>query len=95
MKAKRVFISSILLFLVLIVGCSNGIKNEGNKIIVEKQVAGTDKYELYHEIKDDKEVKKIKNILNSTIWENAKVSMAKPPDYRFHFEGISAKNKSN
>lgn len=77
------------------VGCSNGIKNEGNKIIVEKQVIGTDKYELYHEIKDDKEVKKIKDILSGNIWENAKVSMAKPPDYRFNFEGISAKNKSN
>jgi hypothetical protein len=79
------------MFLVLMVGCSNGIKNEGNKVVVEKQVDGTDKYKLYNEIKDSKEVQNAKDILNSIKWENAKVNMAHPPEYKFHFEDTNSK----
>jgi hypothetical protein len=73
------------------VGCSKGIKNEENKIVVEKQVNGTNKYELYNEIKDSKEVQNAKDILNSIKWENAKVSMAYPPEYKFHFQHTNSK----
>lgn len=91
MRTNKIFIVFIAMFLVLMVGCSNGIKNEGNKIVVEKQVNGTDKYELYNEIKDSKEVQNAKDILNSIKWENAKVSMAYPPKYKFHFEDTNSK----
>jgi hypothetical protein len=79
------------MFLVLIVGCSNGIKNDGNKIVVEKHVNGSYKYELYNEIKDSKEVQNAKDILNSIEWETAKVDMADLPEYIFHFEDINSK----
>lgn len=91
MKTNKVFIVFIAILLFLIVGCSSGIKNDGNKIVVEKQVSGSDKYELYIEIKDKKEVQNLKNNLNSISWENAKVSMAYPPYYKFHFEDNKGK----
>jgi hypothetical protein len=61
------------------VGCSNEIKNEGNKIVVEK----------LNEISDSKEVQKVKNILDSIRWENVAVSMAYPPHYKFYFEDFN------
>jgi len=82
---------AIFLVLLLIAGCSNSVKNEGNKIVVEKQVNGTDKYELYNEIKDSKEVQNAKDILNSIKWEDAKVNMVHPPEYKFHFEDTNSK----
>lgn len=74
-------------------GCSMGIKNYGDKIVVEKQVDGWDKYEFYNEIRVAKEVKKAKNILQGVKWENAKVNMAYPPEYKFHFEDSKSKTK--
>lgn len=77
------------MFLVLLVGCSNGTKIAGDKIVVGK----TDKYEYYNKIKDSKEVQKVKDILDSISWENAKLSMVSPPHYKFHFEDTSEKQK--
>lgn len=95
MKTNKTFVVFIAIFLVLIAGCSNGIKNEGNKIVVEKRVGEADKYEYYNEIKDSKEVQKVKDILTNISWENAKVNMAYPPHYKFHFEDTNEKNKLN
>lgn len=99
MKTNKIFICLISIFLVLTVGCTNGtknernrIKNEGNKIIVEKRVGEADKYEYYNEIEDSKEVQNAKDILNTISWENAKVSMAYPPHYKFHFEDTNSKS---
>jgi len=87
----------ISIFLVLMVGCTNHIKNEGNKIVVEKRVGEADKYENYNEIKDSKEVQNIKGILNNIDWGNAKVkvSMVSPPHYKFHFEDTTEKQELN
>ncbi|MDP4145369.1 MAG: hypothetical protein Q8936_12945 [Bacillota bacterium] len=95
MKVNKIFIFFMSMFLVLMVGCSNGIKNEGNKIVVEKQINSSDKYELYNEVKDSKEVQNAKNILNSIKWQNAKVNMVRRADYTFHFEDTNGKQKSN
>lgn len=95
MKTNKIFIVFISMFLVLLVGCSNGTKIAGDKIVVEKQVGKTDKYEYYNKIKDSKEVQKVKDILDSISWENAKVDMVSPPHYKFHFEDTSEKQKSS
>jgi hypothetical protein len=99
LKTNKIFIFLISIFLVLTVGCANGtknesnrIKNEGNKIIVEKRVGEADKYEYYNEIKDSKEVQNAKDILDTISWENAKASMAYPPHYKFHFEDTNSKS---
>jgi hypothetical protein len=98
LKTNKIFIFLISIFLVLTAGCTNGIKNErngvknqGDKIIVEKRVGETDKYEYYNEIKGSKEVQKVKDILDSTNWENAKVSMPYHSHYKFHFEDTNSK----
>ena len=87
----------ISIFLVLMVGCTNRINNEENKIVVEKRVGESDKYENYNEIKDSKEVQNIKDILDSIDWGNVKVKvgMASPPHYKFHFEGTTEKQELN
>jgi hypothetical protein len=98
LKTNKIFIVFISIFLVLIVGCTNGIKNEGNKIVVEKRVSKvseSDKYEYYNEVKDNNEVQNIKDILNSISWENVKVDMVSPPHYKFQFEDTTEKQESN
>lgn len=71
----------------LIAGCSNGIEIEGDKILVQKRVGEENEYEHFKEITDKGTVQKVKDILESTRWENAEVSMAYPPHYKFRFEG--------
>lgn len=100
LKTNKILIVFIGIFLVLIVGCSTGvksdeIKNEGNKIVVEKQVGEAGQYENCNEIKDTKEVQKVKDILDNISWENAKVSMGHPPNYRFYFENTNGKLKAS
>lgn len=93
MKINKIFIVFISLFLVFAVRCVNENKSEENKIVVEKRVekrvGEADKYERYNEIKGNKELKRVKNILDNIKWENAEVSMTSPPHYKFHFEGIN------
>lgn len=84
------------MLLVIVTVCSSNIKNQenkmqGNKVVVERQVNGENNYELYSEITDSKEVQNIKDILNSTKWENAKVDMVHPAEYKFHFEDTNSK----
>jgi hypothetical protein len=95
LKTNKILIVFISIFLILTVGCTDGIKNEVNKIVVEKRVGELDKYEYYNEVKDSKEVEEIKNILNNIGWRNAKVDMAYPPHYKFYFEDTTGKQESN
>ncbi|MBL4934467.1 hypothetical protein JK636_01695 [Clostridium sp. YIM B02515] len=94
MKINKIIIVFIAIFLILLVGYLINIENDGDKIVVEKQVIGSDKYKLYYEITDSKEVKDVKTILKRINWENAKVSMAYPPQYKFHFEHIGEDQKA-
>ncbi|RHW31371.1 hypothetical protein D1B33_17825 [Lysinibacillus yapensis] len=88
-KYKKYFSGFIILSLslILIAGCSNGMEIEGNKILVEKRIGEEDKYERLREITDHETVQEAKDILEHIRWENAEVSMASPPNYKFHFEG--------
>lgn len=95
MKVNKIFIVFIAIFLVLIGVGSNVIKNKENKIVVEKQVNGTDEYELYSEIMSSKEVQNARDILSSIKWENATVNMVRNADYVFHFEDTREKQKTN
>lgn len=83
---KKILIVLASIFMLIFVGCSNGIKDEGNKIVVEKRVGEEDKYELYLEITGDEEVKKIKDILANIKWEEGAVNTVLPPEYKFYFE---------
>ncbi|MEH7439318.1 hypothetical protein V7182_17735 [Neobacillus drentensis] len=78
-----VFIGIISLFTA---GCFNGMKNEEQYIKVKKRVGDENNYEAFKKITTKNQVLKVKDILKESDWENAKVSMVRPPDYRFVFQ---------
>ncbi|QSX07256.1 hypothetical protein JYG23_07910 [Sedimentibacter sp. zth1] len=86
MKINKVFIALTVFCLVLIVGCSNKLINEGNKIIVEKRVSEANEYEPFNEINDKEKVQNVKDILDKIKWKNIDVDMVRPADYIFYFK---------
>ncbi|XNQ39650.1 hypothetical protein AA0X95_04760 [Bacillus sp. 1P10SD] len=62
------------------------MKNEEQYIEVKKRVGDENKYEAFKKITTKIQVQKVKDILEDSDWENAKVSMVRPPDYRFVFQ---------
>lgn len=82
---KNLFVS-LTMILFVITGCSSGIENEGQSIEVQKRIGDENKYEDFKEITDNKKVQKVKSILDKADWENAKVDMVRPADYRFGFQ---------
>lgn len=74
----------IVLILFIMTGCSAGIENEEQKIEVQKRVEG--KFEDFREVTDFIQVSKVKEVLDDTVWKNAKVDMSRPPDYQFVFQ---------
>lgn len=86
-----VFIGIISLFTA---GCFGVTKNEEQYIKVEKRVGDENKYEDFKKITAKTQVKKVKDILEDSDWENAKVSMVRPPDYRFVFQFKNPEIKS-
>ena len=95
MKNKKFFIAFILIFLVLIVHYTNGFKNKGNIIVIEKQVGKENTYDDFNEIRDSKEVQKLKDLLASITWIRTKVSMEHPANYKFHFDYINEEHRPN
>lgn len=82
-KYLTVFIGIIS---ILLVGCSSEIETEEQYIAIQKRVGDENKYEDFKEITDNEQVQKVKDILNDIDWENAKVNMVHPADYRFIFQ---------
>jgi hypothetical protein len=82
---RRLFLGLMTIFLIIITGCSNGIEKEEQIIKVQKRAGDENNFEDFKEITKNKQVLKVKGILNKTKWENAKLSMSRPPDYQFVF----------
>ena len=88
----------ILIFMsiatISLVGCNlksdNKQVNETNiivdeeKLFIEKRVGTENQYEKLKEITDKEKVEKALNILKKADWENAKIEMALPPDFRIN-----------
>ncbi|KQL33472.1 hypothetical protein AN959_17490 [Psychrobacillus sp. FJAT-21963] len=70
----------------MVAGCSNEIANEEQKIEVQKRIDDENDYEDFKEITNNDEVQKVKEIVFDIEWENAKVQMEHPADYRFIFQ---------
>lgn len=85
-KYLKLLIASFGILSILIAGCSNPIGSEEQNIVVQKRIGEENKYEDFKEISDSKQVQQVKEILNDIHWENAKVDMARPADYRFGFQ---------
>ncbi|MFT4417255.1 hypothetical protein ACLM5H_25840 [Fredinandcohnia humi] len=86
MKNFKYLIAFIGIISIFIAGCSSVIKDEEQYIEVEQRVGNENKYEEFKKITNNDQVQKVKEILDDINWENAKVSMTRPPDYRFAFQ---------
>jgi hypothetical protein len=100
MRNPKLLFALIIIFVLIITGCSIGIENEEQKIVVQNLVGYYESKQLegkvnLNEVTEDKNVLKVKQILNETNWENAVVNMVRPPDYKFHFEYIHKDIESN
>lgn len=76
----------VVLFLSLVAGCSNKIVNVEQKIEVQKRIDDENIYKDFKVISDNDEVQKVEEIVFDIEWENAKVQMEHPADYRFIFQ---------
>ena len=85
-KLRNISLGLVTIFLIIVTGCSIGIENEEQLIEVRKRVGNENEFEDFRKITDNKKVQEVKKILNETDWENAKVSMSRPPDYQFVFQ---------
>lgn len=92
MKTNKILIVLIVVFLVLIVGCS---KNKGDEIVVLKSAGASNKYEDFNVISNGKEVQKVKDILDNISWGKSKVSMDSSPHYKIHFSYTNEEDKAN
>lgn len=74
--------------IILIAGCSNSLEIEEKNIEVQKLISDEYEFEDSKEIKitNNEKIKKVKEILDDIDWENAKVDMVRPADYRFSFQ---------
>lgn len=75
----------IAICIFIITGCSNILGNEEQRIEVEKYI-GDNEYEDLKVVTENDEVLQVKKILNDTNFENKKVEMSRPGDYRFIFQ---------
>ncbi|MFE6168993.1 hypothetical protein ACFVP8_14175 [Viridibacillus arvi] len=92
MKFTKTLFVSLAMILIVITGCSNGKVDTGKYIEVQKRIGDENKYEDFKEITDNKQVQKVRDIiLDRDDWENAKVDMERPGDYRFWFQFKSPK----
>jgi hypothetical protein len=80
-KTLIIFGGIILMFLV---SCSKDIENE-EQILKVQQYMGNEN-NAFIEIHTKERVQQVKDIVANIDWENAQVSMVRPPDYRFGFQ---------
>ncbi|WHY87174.1 hypothetical protein QNH39_04755 [Neobacillus novalis] len=91
LKNIKCLIAFIGLISIFIVGCSNVNENEEQIIEVQKRIGDVIKYEDFNEITKNEQVQKVREILDDIDWQNAKVDMARPADYRFSFHFTNPK----
>ncbi|MED3572783.1 hypothetical protein [Cytobacillus praedii] len=86
MKLQKLIIVWVAMLLFFVTGCANGIGNEAQKIEVQKRISDENQFADYKEITNSEQVEGVKKILDNADWENAKVYMVHPSDYRFVFQ---------
>lgn len=79
----------VFIVVIFITGCSSGVENYGDAIVVQKYIGEDGSAEPHKEINQKEVVQKVKDILNRTSWNNTKVDKVYPPDYKFYFENQS------
>ncbi|MFD3450147.1 hypothetical protein ACFDTO_36835 [Microbacteriaceae bacterium 4G12] len=101
MQLRKLFIGLIVVFLIILTGCSNEVDNkvqivnEEQFIEIQKRVDNQNNFEEFRKITDGKEVHKVKEILKELKWIYAKRDTLQPPDYQFVFQPKDPKIKAN
>lgn len=80
----------------VVAGCSNSsdvkeVTDQGQTIEVQRLNGDGDKYEVFKVVTNEEQVNKGKKLLDDLRWEDAKVSMVRPADFRFSFPNPEAK----
>jgi len=86
MKMRNLSLVFIVICLFVLTGCLNKIGNDEQIIEVQKRVGDNNEYEDFKVVSDNNQVLQVKEILDDTDFENAKVEMSRPPDYQFVFQ---------
>jgi hypothetical protein len=86
----------MILISMVAAGCSNSsdVKegtDQGQTIEVQRLNGDGDKYEVFKVVTNEEQVNKGKKLLDDLRWEDAKVSMVRPADFRFSFPNPEAK----
>jgi len=85
LKNLKYLIAFIGIISIFIAGCSNSLENEEQNIDVQKRIGDDYNYEDFKEITNTEQVNNVKELIGDINWENAKVDMVRPADYRFSF----------
>ncbi|WP_163536187.1 hypothetical protein [Gracilibacillus sp. YIM 98692] len=92
---KKSLLTFIFALMLVLVGCSNDLKEETSgdngpngkleqTILVQKRVDDSNTYENMQEIVHASDVNKVTDILDQINWEKAVVDMARPADFQFN-----------
>ncbi|MEA3318377.1 MAG: hypothetical protein U9Q88_00005 [Bacillota bacterium] len=96
MKKYRYLVVFMILISMVVAGCSNSsdvkeVTDQGQTIEVQRLNGDGDKYEVFKVVTNEEQVNKGKKLLDDLRWEDAKVSMVRPADFRFSFPNPEAK----
>lgn len=80
---KGLSVFSLLSLIIFVVGCHQQAA-EMRTLIIEKQTGIKDHYKQIKEIKGKDKIETVLDLLLSANWENAKVSMHHPPNYKIN-----------
>jgi hypothetical protein len=95
MRNQKSLLALVLVIVLITTGCSNGSEKKEQKTMVQVRVGDKDKFDNLRKVTDSKLVSKTFEILDKTHWKNAEVSMTHPAIYKFRFENINNKIKSD
>ncbi|WP_052344254.1 hypothetical protein [Bacillus ndiopicus] len=71
---------------IFLFSCSPPVFSPEQYIEVDKYTGNGDEYEDFYTVTSNKEVQTVREILNTIVWEQKKIDMERPPDYRFIFQ---------
>jgi hypothetical protein len=85
MLFRRLFLWIYAFSLLTITGCSIDETNDQQTLAL-RRLGEDHSYQDFREITNQEKVHKVRSVLKEASWEQAKVEMERPADYRFVFE---------
>ena len=101
MKLRNICMGLIIIFILTLMGCSNGTTNktqptkETEFIKVETPVGNTNTFKEFRKVTDEKQVQQVKEILKEAKWTYAILDTVRPPSYQFTFHSTNSKIKED